>query len=201
MSRLSEFSSTHQGKDRFMTTGPKLPGKSLLLALIVVFFIPACSHFSPRTDRYGLPELDYSYRQPDRTGDGWETASINDVGIDSAKIDEMMLEILGGNDKNLHSVLLIKNGRLVLEEYFYGYDRDRLHFLASVSKSVTSLCIGLSIDQKMTADVETEVYGFFPEYTGTKWIDQKYPISLQLRDLSEMLYRSTTDTRSRCPGH
>ena len=179
MSRSSGFSSIHQGKDRNMTTDPKRPGKCLLLALILVLFIPACSHLSPRTDRYGLPELDYTYQQPDRTGDGWETAAINAVGIDSALIDEMMREIIGGNDKNLHSVLLIKNGRLVLEEYFYGYDRDRLHFLASVSKSVTSLCVGLSIDQKMTADVETEVHDFFPEYAGTKWIDQKYPISLQ----------------------
>ena len=141
--------------------------------------LAGCSHFSPRTDRYGMPERDYTYQQPDRTGDGWETASLNDVGIDSEKIDEMLLEILGGDDKNLHSVLLIKNGRLVLEEYFYGYHRNRLHFLASVSKSVTSLCVGLSIDQKMTAGVKTKVYDFFPEYAGAKWIDQKYPISLQ----------------------
>ena len=162
-----------------MSTGQKLPGLFAPFALILILLMAACSHFSPRTDRYGLPELGYTYQQPVRTGDGWETASINDVGINSEKIDEMMLEILGGNDKNLHSVLLIKNGRLVLEEYFYNYHRDKLHFLASVSKSVTSLCVGLSIDHKMTAGVETKVYDFFPEYTGTKWIDQKYPVSLQ----------------------
>jgi CubicO group peptidase (beta-lactamase class C family) len=162
-----------------MSTGQTQRSRCLPFALILALLLAGCSHFSPRTDRYGLPERNYTYQQPDRTGDGWETASLNDVGIDSKKIDEMMLEILGGDDKNLHSVLLIKNGRLVLEEYFYGYDRDKLHFLASVSKSVTSLCIGLSLDQIETGGVDTRVYEFFPEYAGTRWIDQKYPITLQ----------------------
>jgi CubicO group peptidase (beta-lactamase class C family) len=75
--------------------------------------------------------------------------------------------------------LLIKNGKLVLEEYFYGYNRDTSHFLASVSKSITSILIGIAIDQKIAADVETKAYEFFPEYADTKWVDQKYPITLQ----------------------
>jgi CubicO group peptidase (beta-lactamase class C family) len=91
----------------------------------------------------------------------------------------MMLDILNGNDKNIHSVLLIKNGKLVLEEYFYGYTRDTSHFLASVSKSITSILIGIAIDQEIASEVKTKVYEFFPEYTGMKWIDQKYPITLQ----------------------
>ena len=54
-----------------------------------------------------------------------------------------------------------------------------MHFLASVSKSITSVLIGISIDQKLTADVEKKAYEFFPKYKGTKWVDQKYPITLQ----------------------
>jgi CubicO group peptidase (beta-lactamase class C family) len=104
---------------------------------------------------------------------------LKQAGINSEIIDEMMHDILGGNDKNIHSILLIKNGKLVFEEYFYGYNRDKLHFLASVSKSITSVLIGIAIDLKSTADVETKAYEFFSEYTGTKWIDQKYPITLQ----------------------
>ena len=162
-----------------MSTGLDLQGRCVSLVMILVLLLAGCSHFSPRTDRYGLPELGYTYQQPDGTGDGWKTGSLVEAGIDPAIIDKMMLEILGGDDKNVHSVLLIKNGKLVLEEYFYGYDRDKLHFLASVSKSVTSLCVGLSIDQKMTGGVETKVHDLFPEYTGTKWIDQKYPVTLR----------------------
>jgi CubicO group peptidase (beta-lactamase class C family) len=156
-----------------------IPGKFLLLSLLVILVTTACTHWSPRVNRYGLPERKYIYQQPEEIDDGWETASLNEVDIDSGKIEEMMLDVLSGNDKNIHSILLIKNGKLVFEEYFYGYNRDKLHFLASVSKSITSLLIGIAIDLKLTADVETNVYEFFPEYTGTKWIDQKYPITLQ----------------------
>jgi len=147
-----------------MTSRLNRPGKHALMALVLVMLTVACSHWSPRVDPYGLPERGYTYRPPSKTGDGWKTASLSDVGVDSAKIEAMMLEILGGNDKNLHSVLLIKKGRLVLEEYFFGYHRDKLHYLASVSKSITSLAVGISIDRHLTPGVETKVYELFPEY-------------------------------------
>jgi CubicO group peptidase (beta-lactamase class C family) len=156
-----------------------IPSKHLLLSLIFILVTAACTHWSPRVNRYGLPERKYIYQEPEKIDDGWETASLKEVDIDSEKIDEMMHQILSGNDRNIHSILLIKNGKLIFEEYFYGYNREKLHFLASVSKSITSVLIGISIDQKLTADVETKAYELFPKYIGTKWIDQKYPITLQ----------------------
>ena len=82
-----------------MSTAQKLQGLCVPFALILILLMTACSHFSPRTDRYGLPELDYTYRQPDKTGDGWETASINDVGAirahfiktDDDQVDHLMV--------------------------------------------------------------------------------------------------------------
>ena len=156
-----------------------IPNKYLLLSLIIILVTGACTHWSPRVNRYGLPERKYIYHQPEKIDDGWETASLNEADIDSGTINEMMLDILSGNDKNIHSILLIKNGKLVLEEYFYGYNREKLHFLASVSKSITSVLIGIAIDLTLAADVKTKAYEFFPDYTGTKWIDQKYPITLE----------------------
>jgi CubicO group peptidase (beta-lactamase class C family) len=155
------------------------PSKYLLLSLLFILLSTACAQWYPRVTSSGLPERKYTYQQPEKIDDGWETSSLKEEDISSTKINEMMLDILGGNDKNIHSLLLIKNGKLVLEEYFYGYNRDTSHFLASVSKSITSIIIGIAVDQKMAAGVETKAYEFFPEYTGTKWIDQKYPITLQ----------------------
>ena len=155
------------------------PGKYLPLFLIFIFLAAACSHMAPRVNSYGLPERTYKYEPPENVDDGWETGTLTEAGIDLKKINAMMQAILGGHDNNIHSILLIKNGKLVFEEYFYGYNKDRLHYLASVSKSITSILIGIAIDRKFTADVETKAYEFFPEYTGAKWIDQKYPITLQ----------------------
>ena len=147
----------------------------------VVFFlaITACTHWSPRVDQDGLPDRGYSYQQPEKIADRWETTSITDANVDRDIINEMMLDVLTGNDRNVHSILIVKDGKLVFEEYFYGYDREKSHFLASVSKSITSILVGIAIEQHPKASEKTMAYEFFPSYTHTKWVDQKYPITLQ----------------------
>jgi CubicO group peptidase (beta-lactamase class C family) len=180
----------------------KNPDKYLPLFLFFILFVTCCSHWSPRVNPYGFPQREYTYQQPEAIDDGWETASLNETDIDAEKINEMMLDILSGNDKNIHSILLIKNGKLVFEEYFYGYTRDRTHFLASVSKSITSILIGIAIEQKITTGIETKAYAFFPEYSGTKWIDRKYPITLQhLLTMSAGLDWDATKYSRRDPRH
>jgi CubicO group peptidase (beta-lactamase class C family) len=75
--------------------------------------------------------------------------------------------------------VIIKNGKLVLEEYFDGFDRETKHRIFSASKSVTSILIGIAMDQKKLAGVDTKVYELFPGYEGTKWIDERYEIKLK----------------------
>ena len=147
--------------------------------VILLLVTTACTHWSPRVDRYGLPDHGYAYRQPEAIDDGWLTASIADTGIDIDTIDAMMHDFLSGNDRNIHSILIVKDGRLVFEEYFYGYNRDKLHYLASVSKSITSILVGIAIHQHPTADLNTMTYEFFPEYPNTKWVERKYPVTLE----------------------
>src|SRR6185369_12060215 len=77
--------------------------------------------------------------------------------------------------KNIHSLLLIKNGKLILEEYFPGqeedgktriYQRDMQHGIHSATKSVNALLIGIAIDQKLVKGVDEKLSTFFPEYKG-----------------------------------
>ncbi|HTL29256.1 MAG TPA: serine hydrolase, partial [Tepidisphaeraceae bacterium] len=74
---------------------------------------------------------------------------------------------------SVHSILLIRNGKLVVEEYFPGHDssgnartfnRDTLHELHSATKSVNSLIIGIAIDQGLIKSVDEKIASFFPEY-------------------------------------
>ena len=44
--------------------------------------------------------------------------------------------------KNVHSILLVKNGKLALEEYFYGTHRNHMHPIQSDTQSVTSVFQG-----------------------------------------------------------
>ena len=149
-----------------------------VILFLLALFLTACAQV-PRVNRHGLPQREYVYQTPESTADGWAVSSLKDEGIEQTKLQEMMHEILAGKSRYLHSILLIKNGKLVFEEYFFGYSRDTNHFQASVSKSVTSLIIGLALNKGYVPAVDTFAYEIFEDYRRTKWIEQKYPIRLK----------------------
>lgn len=91
----------------------------------------------------------------------------------------MIHAVLNKRYKGIHGVLLVKNGKLMPEEYFYGYDRDRIHALHPVSKSITLILAGVAIDRGMISGVDKKVHEFFTDFKGTHWIDQAYDISLK----------------------
>jgi CubicO group peptidase (beta-lactamase class C family) len=65
---------------------------------------------------------------------------------------------------NIHSILISRNGQLVYERYFNGWNKDSLHDSRSSFKSITSLLTGIAIDKGLVRDVRQKVYSFFPEY-------------------------------------
>jgi len=105
---------------------------------------------------------EYNYQVPARIDDGWETASLDAVGIDSGEIDALMRSLLRGDIPDIHSIVIVKNGKLVLEEYFFGYARNHLHRLLSVSKSITSILIGIAIEQNKILGTDAKMIEFFP---------------------------------------
>jgi CubicO group peptidase (beta-lactamase class C family) len=51
--------------------------------------------------------------------------------------------------------------------------------MASATKSVTSILVGIAIDNKMISDVNRKIYELLSQYKGTKWVDKKYEITLE----------------------
>jgi Beta-lactamase class C and other penicillin binding proteins len=78
-----------------------------------------------------------------------------------ALIGKMVEQIANETHKNVDSVLLIKKGKLVLEEYFYQYDRDKLHQLRSATKSVVSALVGIALDKKLITSKEEKWFRSF----------------------------------------
>jgi len=126
-----------------------------------------------------LKPCEYSYQAPSKLNDGWDVSSLRNEGVDTNRITAMMNTLLADDLPNIHSVLLIKNGKLVLEEYFNGYSREIKQIIASVTKSITSILVGVAIDKQMIGSTNERVYKFFPEYKGTRWIDQKHDITIK----------------------
>jgi CubicO group peptidase (beta-lactamase class C family) len=124
-------------------------------------------------------ECEYKYEVPQTHTDGWEKASLAETDDNLKYVSALMRKILNGDLPNIHSVLVIRNGKLVLEEYFFGYSRNSLHNMASATKSISSILVGIAIDQQIIPNVSTKVYEFFPEYKDAKWVQDKYDINLK----------------------
>lgn len=73
-------------------------------------------------------------------------ASPSDVGLDDRLLTNLVQQI-GAAKHDMHSVLLMRKGHVVVEEYYNGYDEARVHDLRSATKSITSLLIGIAIDR------------------------------------------------------
>ena len=59
----------------------------------------------------------------------------------------MSLRTLKEEGVGIDSLLIIRNGNVVLDAYFYPYDDSIPHKLASVTKSVMTTLIGIAADQ------------------------------------------------------
>lgn len=54
----------------------------------------------------------------------------------------------------LHSFLIVRNGVVILDAYFYPYTGRELHDVASVTKSFTSAAIGIAMQQGYIKSVD-----------------------------------------------
>jgi CubicO group peptidase (beta-lactamase class C family) len=128
----------------------------------------------------------YEYTVPVEAGDGWRTASLFDQGMNPDPIVGLMNRLRRHEDHLIHSLLIVKDGALVFEEYFDGRDvdffgedlllgdtlnlverhftRDDLHHCASVTKSVTSQVFGIAMDRGHISGTDATMFSFFPDY-------------------------------------
>ncbi len=99
-----------------------------------------------RLDAQGNVEL-YRYRVPPDLGDGIPTGSLESDRLSPELAERIVRGVEDDTYPAVDGVLLFHRNRLVLEEYFYGYDRDRRHQLRSATKSVVSALVGIAIDR------------------------------------------------------
>ena len=89
----------------------------------------------------------YHYRPPADLHDGIAVGDIAKSELGVVTANKIVGAILAGTYKDVHSVLLYQRGKLVMEEYFYGYSAQRPHQLRSATKSIVSALAGIAIDQ------------------------------------------------------
>jgi CubicO group peptidase (beta-lactamase class C family) len=126
------------------------------------------SEFYPRGKH---PER-YVYHPPPALDDGWRTGTLDEVGISRPGSEAFIQTLLdmpieSVHAPEVHGVLVARHGKLVLEEYFHGESRDRLHDTRSAAKSLTATVAGAAIQAGAPLGLSTPVYaimndGVFP---------------------------------------
>jgi len=114
----------------------------------------------PRKELFHTPE-NYLYEQPIKTDDGLETGRLEDEFDNPELILDMVKETIKGEFPDVHSILIYKNNKLVLEEYFYGYDENTPHQLRSATKPFIGGLLGIAVDKGFVKSEKDKLLPYF----------------------------------------
>ncbi|PCH71519.1 MAG: serine hydrolase [Bacteroidales bacterium] len=94
------------------------------------------------------------------TGEDWpEDKNYNKFKLDS--LDRAYLE-----DHETVAYIVIKDGKILYEEYWDGYGTESLSNIFSATKSIVSLLIGIAIDQGKINSVNDPIGKYLKEFSG-----------------------------------
>jgi len=129
----------------------------------------------------------------------------NGLEVSSEKYDKNLMKILKGNIedgifKNICSVIVIKKGKILIEEYFNGETRDSLHDPRSVGKSFTSTVTGIAESEGYLKNDDLTLKDFYDIKSYLNYSPQKENVSIKdLLTMSSVFDGNDDDENS--PGN
>jgi CubicO group peptidase (beta-lactamase class C family) len=133
------------------------PVRPVIIALILVAVSVAGIFIwrAAKTSTANVPPPDYWPTT------GWRSSTPEAQGFDSGKLAALLPAIREKNVQ-IHSLMVVRHGYVVLDATFYPYDGQTAHNVASVTKSMMTTLIGIAVDQgKLTLD--DKMVSFFPD--------------------------------------
>jgi CubicO group peptidase (beta-lactamase class C family) len=149
---------------------------------------------------------------------GWRNSTPEEQGMSSDRLQELINHITTA-DLDVHSVIVVRHGYVVLEEYpnpYQGQSRTMsyqgTHYLYSATKSFTSCLIGMAIYQGYIENTSQTVLSLFPDMTfsnvderkeqmtlwdlltmrsGLPWDETTYPFNDPRNDVYQVNYNSS----------
>lgn len=104
----------------------------------------------------GRPQR-YRCTQPRELADGIRVGEMGPETLPCAAAEKVVNGVLDGSYPDVRAIAVHHKGALVLEEYFYGYGRDRPHPMRSLTKSVIALLAGAAVDRGLLSADEPVV--------------------------------------------
>ena len=138
----------------------------LVLVILAIVFIP-------RQD-----EPEQTFTPTYWPTEGWQTSTPEEQGLDSVKLVEV-IEQIQKQHILINSLLIILNGDVVLDAYFYNpYDGALPHDMASVTKSIMTTLIGIAAGQGKIK-LNEPMLSYFPDRTIANLDERKERITVR----------------------
>jgi CubicO group peptidase (beta-lactamase class C family) len=107
-----------------------------------------------------------SLNRPAEIADGWQTAEPGSTGLDTSLLTELVASIAATEpgalrEPYIHGLLIAHRGKLVMEEYFHGFDRERPHDSRSAGKTIGATLLGIALHKGLVKSLDTPVYPLF----------------------------------------
>jgi len=135
----------------------------LFIVILCIWFTFSCSFFTPE----GIIHEPF----------WWVLSSPEEQGLDPSELQNAVDE--AESLEIVHSLLVIRNGYLVLEEYFNDNNAYQGFEIRSITKSFLSALIGIAIDKGFINSIDDKLLDFFPEYVTNEIDERKYDITLK----------------------
>jgi CubicO group peptidase (beta-lactamase class C family) len=115
---------------------------------------------------------------PDWPIASWPTSTPEEQDMDSDQLEAMMAYV-GEQDVALDSLLIVRHGRLVFEEYGKGSLQHETHQLYSVTKSVTSMLVGIALEAGLIEGLDIPLMELLPDHSMANLDTRKGRITLE----------------------
>ena len=153
-----------------MTNKLVMVRRTFLILVLLSAFLSATS-CNRETDQPGAFPSGEFIKTGDYQGEyfpteGWRECAPGEVGMDAGILMDLNDEIarLVENEYEIHSVLIIKDGYIVAEQYYSKYfDKETWHKIHSCTKSFTSALIGIAIKEGYISGTDVKMLDFFQE--------------------------------------
>ena len=117
--------------------------------------------------------------------DGWTRTSAGEADFDDKRMCGLDRFIAQWPGANIHGVVVARHGQIAFERYYAGNDEhwgvpigrvrftpDVKHDLRSITKSVTSLLVGIAASEGRFPPLDSSVYDYFPEHRSLRTPDK-----------------------------
>ena len=107
----------------------------------------------------------------------WETASPASVGMSKQLLDSAF--IVAAGKEYIDALLVIKDGKIVGEQYYNGFTQDHPHNVMSVSKSMLSAIAGVALQKGYIDKLDSKMLDYLPDYIYEGMDQRKHDITIR----------------------